>query len=74
MNIQKTKPDQFPISTEVISDGKINTQNLEKLNLNQQGLEQQLKMSGMDSISDVFYDEVLKNGTLYIDNNNDVLH
>ena len=44
------------------------------LNLDRKWLEQQLKLSGVDSISDVFYAEVQKDGTLYIDCRNDVLH
>ena len=38
-----------------------------KLHLDVQWLEEQLKLSGIDSISDVFYAEVQKDGTLYID-------
>ena len=74
MNIYQTKPSVFPISTSVISDGEIKHENLNKLNLDQQWLEEQLKRSGVDSISDVFYAEVQKDGTLYIDYKNDMLH
>lgn len=74
MGIQQTKPNIYPISTEVINDGRIITSNLEKLNLNTQWLEQQLQLSGINSISNVFYAEVQKDGTLYIDNKNDRLH
>ncbi|WP_067729622.1 DUF421 domain-containing protein [Oceanobacillus damuensis] len=74
MGVQKTKPDVYPTSTEVITDGRIISTNLEKLNLNKQWLDQQLQLSGINSISEVFYAEVQKDGTLYIDNKNDVLH
>ncbi|MFD2682409.1 YetF domain-containing protein [Bacillus seohaeanensis] len=74
MNIQQVKADIFPISTTVVSDGKINTTNLEKMNRDKEWLEQQLQSAGVHSISDVFYAEVQKDGTLYIDNKNDVLH
>jgi uncharacterized membrane protein YcaP (DUF421 family) len=74
MNIQQVKADIFPISTAVVSDGKINTINLEKMKLDKEWLEQQLQSAGVNSISDVFYAEVQKDGTLYIDNKNDVLH
>lgn len=57
----------YPPSTEVIMDGIINTANLEKLNLTSQWLETQLKTRGISTITEVFYAEVLKNGTLYID-------
>ncbi|HLO12473.1 MAG TPA: DUF421 domain-containing protein [Pseudoneobacillus sp.] len=72
MNMKPSNTKKFPISTEVVSDGKIITKNLEKLNLSKDWLEKQLQLSGIDSVSDVFYAEVLKNGTLYIDNRNDM--
>lgn len=61
-------------STSVISDGEIKQENVEKLNLNQQWLDGQLKLLGVNSISDVFYAEVQKDGTLYIDQYKDVVH
>ena len=74
MNIKQMKPPIFPISTAVVSDGKIKKDNLEKLNIDNQWLEQQLNLAGIQSVSDVFYAEVQKDGTLYIDNRNDLLH
>jgi uncharacterized membrane protein YcaP (DUF421 family) len=74
MNIQKVNPDVFPISTEVISDGKVNMNNLSKLNLAEDWLEEQVKLAGAKSISDVFYAEVQKDGTLYIDKRGDNVH
>jgi uncharacterized membrane protein YcaP (DUF421 family) len=74
MNIDQTNVNVFPISTSVISDGEIKQENLKKLNLDRQWLERQLKLSGVESISEVFYAEVQKDGTLYIDYKNDVLH
>lgn len=74
IGIPETKTIIYPTSTEIITNGKINTTNLEKLNLNKQWLEQQLQLKGIHSISDIFYAEVQRNGTLYIDNKNDVLH
>lgn len=74
IGLQQTTPNIYPISTEVIADGRIITSNLQKLNLNTQWLEQQLQLLGVRSISDVFYAEVQKDGTLYVDNKNDVLH
>jgi len=70
----QTKAAIYPIATEVISDGQIKQENLTKLNLDQGWLEQQLQGLGIDSISDVFYAEVQKDGSLYIDYRNDVLH
>ncbi|HYK71807.1 MAG TPA: DUF421 domain-containing protein [Pseudoneobacillus sp.] len=72
MNMNPSNTKKFPISTEVVSEGKIITKNLEKLNLSKDWLEKQLQLSGINSVSDVFYAEVLKNGTLYIDNRNDM--
>ena len=74
IHIDQTNVSIFPIPTSVISDGEIKQDNLKMLNLDRQWLEQQLKLSGVDSISDVFYAEVQKDGTLYIDCRNDVLH
>jgi uncharacterized membrane protein YcaP (DUF421 family) len=49
INLQTT-PKQFPISTEVITDGQMNFQNLEKLNLSEEWLMTQLRSSGINSI------------------------
>ncbi|NEU32222.1 DUF421 domain-containing protein [bacterium LRH843] len=74
MNIQPTNTERYPIPTTVVSDGKVNKDNLKKLNLDQQWLDQQLQAAGIPSISDVFYAEVQKDGSLYIDNRSDVIH
>ncbi|MFD2655516.1 YetF domain-containing protein [Gracilibacillus thailandensis] len=67
MHLKVVKTEPFPIATEVISDGKINNSNLSKLNLDQNWLEQQLKRTGVNDISDIFFAEIQKDGTLYID-------
>ena len=74
ININQTNANVFPISTSVISDGEIKQENLKRLNLDRQWLDRQLKLSGVESISEVFYAEIQKDGTLYIDYKNDVLH
>jgi uncharacterized membrane protein YcaP (DUF421 family) len=74
LGVQNPATTIYPISTEVINDGTIIRANLEKLNLNTEWLEQQMRLSGINSISDVFYAEVQKDGKLYIDTKNDVLH
>ncbi|MFK2825338.1 DUF421 domain-containing protein [Bacillus sp. B190/17] len=74
MNIQPYNDDVFPISMAVISDGKIDEENLRKLNLDKKWLDQQLQSAGVNSVSDIFYAEVQKDGTLYIDNKSDLLH
>ncbi|KKB41694.1 hypothetical protein QY96_01931 [Bacillus thermotolerans] len=57
----------FPLATEVVSDGTVLTDNLNKLKLDMQWLEQQLKKAGVNSVSDVFYAEVQQDGTLFVD-------
>jgi uncharacterized membrane protein YcaP (DUF421 family) len=74
LNIQQPAPNVFPTSTTVVSGGQMNKENLEKLNLDEQWLNQQLQSAGVASISDVFYAEVKKDGSLYIDHRNDLLH
>jgi uncharacterized membrane protein YcaP (DUF421 family) len=71
MQIKENKKYLYPISASVISDGKIIKENLEKLNLDQQWLENELAISGLSSISDV-YAEVQKDGSLYIDRKSEI--
>ncbi|ASN06453.1 YetF domain-containing protein [Virgibacillus necropolis] len=73
MNIPQVTTNVFPIATSIISDGKIDKGNMEKLNLTKQWLDQQLQLARINSITDVFYAEVQKDGTLYIDKRNDSL-
>ncbi|WP_353611408.1 DUF421 domain-containing protein [Bacillus sp. FJAT-27251] len=70
----KSQPTAYPVPTEVINEGRILSSNLEKLNLDTQWLNQQLTSLGIQSISDVFYAEVQKDGTLYVDEKRDLLH
>ncbi|WP_158735990.1 DUF421 domain-containing protein [Alteribacillus sp. YIM 98480] len=74
MNIQPFKTNIYPIETAVISDGKIVTSNLEKLKIDKQWLEEQLQSYDIHSVSEVFYAELQKDGTLYIDKKDDPLH
>lgn len=74
VNLKQARTDIFSIPAAVISDGEINDDHLQSLNLNRQWLSRQLKSAGIHSIEDVFYAEVQKDGTLYIDTNNDRLH
>lgn len=55
------------LPTDIIVDGKIVKQNLRKLNLNREWVDNQLKKTGVHSIHDVFYAEIQSDGTLYID-------
>lgn len=58
---------KYPAATEVIADGRIISNNLEKLHLDENWLRQKLEEAGIQSASDVFYAEVLQNGILYTD-------
>lgn len=63
-----------PIATAVISDGVIQAENLSKLNIDHAWVNDQLQQAGISKIEDVFYAEIQKDGTLYIDQRNDVIH
>ncbi|PPA69046.1 hypothetical protein C4B60_17165 [Jeotgalibacillus proteolyticus] len=64
-----TKPpfEVIPLTTALVSDGKIIEQNLEKLNISKEWLVESLKASGVKSLSDVFYAGMQKDGTVYVD-------
>lgn len=64
----------YPFPTEVISNGVINTNNLGKLNLNEEWLDQQVKQLGIHSVSDVVHAEVQQDGSLFINQCKDFLH
>lgn len=74
MKIAKTSSDFVPLSTELVSDGIVNVQNLAKMNKDQSWLNQQLQQAGIQSAEDVFYAEVQPDGKLYIDKRDDLLH
>ncbi|MGM8214803.1 DUF421 domain-containing protein [Bacillaceae bacterium W0354] len=57
----------YPIATEVITDGQIIDQNLKKLRLDHGWLQKQLQKLNIQSISDIFYAEVLQDGSLHVD-------
>ena len=65
MNIPE-KSKVFPIPTEIISDGKVLTKNLEKLNLDINWITQQLKQKNIHSVSDVFFAQIQTDGTISI--------
>lgn len=64
----------YPMATQVISDGHVITNNLNKLHLDKNWLQQQLKQAGFDSVEDVFFAEVQKDGSLFIDKKENFLH
>ncbi|WP_412998627.1 YetF domain-containing protein [Neobacillus sp. 3P2-tot-E-2] len=66
MNIENKKK-LFPLPTGVILDGTISTENLKKLHLSTEWLQQELLTAGVKSASDVFYAEIQPDGTLFID-------
>ncbi|MFC4401999.1 DUF421 domain-containing protein [Gracilibacillus xinjiangensis] len=65
MNIP-AKQKAYPIPTEVISDGMILTKNLQKLNLDQTWVTEQLKEQNITTVSDVFFAQVQTDGTLVV--------
>lgn len=67
MQISNTKAKLYPMATEVITDGKVLTNNLAKLNLDTVWLDQRLRQAGIKSASEVFYAEIQTDGSLYID-------
>ncbi|MFC4556853.1 DUF421 domain-containing protein [Virgibacillus kekensis] len=71
MNALSATPNVYPVATEVIADGVPNKQNLSKLNLDMEWLDQQLKNAGGKELSQVFYAEVQQDGTLHIDSKDD---
>lgn len=54
------------IPTEVISNGKITYANLQQLNLTEDWLIKKLKKKNIDRIEQVYYAQVLENGSLYV--------
>ncbi|WP_431803535.1 DUF421 domain-containing protein [Halobacillus andaensis] len=61
----------YPLATEVISDGKIIPQNLQRLGKDENWLYRQLESLNQSNLEQIFYAEVLPNGTLYIDRKDD---
>lgn len=55
------------IPTEIISDGKLIKENLTELNLTEEWVYEQLKKSGFSKVDQVYYAEILTDGTLHID-------
>lgn len=62
-----TAPGLEIIPTDLIIDGKIIKENLEKANINEAWLKQQISAMGIPSIDKVFYVQLQKDGTLYVD-------
>ncbi|KGR87202.1 DUF421 domain-containing protein [Lysinibacillus odysseyi] len=60
-----TAPAQY-MPTEVICEGKVILQNLLNLNLTEDWLMKKLKKKNIMKVEDVFYAQVLENGSLYV--------
>lgn len=54
------------LPTEIIVDGKLVTQNLKELNLDNQWLETKLQQAGINNLEEVFFAELQSDGSLYI--------
>lgn len=61
---------QYPIPVQLVGDGKILEDNLKQLNLSKEWLDAQLRKSGT-TVPEVFYAELEKDGSLYIDQRED---
>ncbi|MCM3711253.1 YetF domain-containing protein [Sporosarcina luteola] len=55
------------IPTEIISDGKLIKENLTELKLTEEWVYEQLKKNGFSKVEQVYYAEILTDGTLHID-------
>lgn len=55
------------IPTEIISDGKLIKENLTELKLTEEWVYEQLKKNGLSKVEQVYYAEILTDGTLHID-------
>ncbi|NOU96877.1 DUF421 domain-containing protein [Paenibacillus sp. LMG 31456] len=55
------------LPSELIVDGKIVARNLKELKLNQDWLEHQIKLSGVQSVEEVFFAELQSDGSVYVD-------
>ena len=64
MQIKPTEVLQFPV--EIISDGKIIYENLQEANLDDQWLMRKLRKKNIDNVEEVYFAQLLENGSLYI--------
>ncbi|KAB8138140.1 DUF421 domain-containing protein [Gracilibacillus oryzae] len=67
----QTTPSVYPTATQVVSDGNVILNNLKRLNLDDNWLNQQLENNGINNINEVFYAEVQQDGSLFIDQKDD---
>ncbi|WP_303864210.1 DUF421 domain-containing protein, partial [Alkalibaculum bacchi] len=55
------------LPTDLIIDGKMVNKSLQEVNLNSQWLLDQLKIQGINSVKDVLYAQLQRDGSVYID-------
>ncbi|KPL60240.1 YetF domain-containing protein [Rossellomorea vietnamensis] len=65
---------QVAMPTALIEDGQVVMNSLRELQLDESWLKEQLTSQGITDMSDVFYAEIQKDGTLAVDRYNDVLN
>ncbi|KUO76949.1 MAG: hypothetical protein APF77_19025 [Clostridia bacterium BRH_c25] len=65
-DMQLQPENRMYLPTEIIVDGKSVQKNLKELNLSDEWLEQQIKLAGVNSVKEIFYAELQKDGSLYI--------
>lgn len=64
VNVNVSIPAYIP--TELISEGKIISKNLTELDLTEEWLLKKLKKKNIDSVEDVYFAQILENGSLYL--------
>ena len=64
VNVNVSIPAYFP--TELISEGKIISKNLTELDLTEDWLLKKLKKKNIESVEDVYFAQILENGSLYV--------
>jgi uncharacterized membrane protein YcaP (DUF421 family) len=69
-----TSTRQVAIPISLIEDGKLVMKNVNELHLDEKWVKEQLTSLGIPEISDVFYAEIQKDGTLALDLYNDVVN
>lgn len=66
VSYKSTEPSLYPLPFPVISDGQFDDESLAEYGVDRQKIQQLLGKNSIDSVKDVFYAEMQKDGTLYI--------
>ncbi|MHC8517460.1 DUF421 domain-containing protein [Sporosarcina sp. ITBMC105] len=66
-DVNAPSPEPKYLPTEIISDGKLMKENLTELHLTEEWLYAELQHHGISTVEQVFYAEILGDGTLHVD-------